>query len=201
MNGSKADHSALQRRIADLRDTTDYLTEQVIDDVTETIVDRMFELGLNRKELAGLLGVSPARITNLLRGVNNFTVRTLVDLAVALDCDLTVVFAAREVDASIAHRPRSAATHPIVAAESRATYRTARQSPSYASRDDEIREHLGSGKLKVDDGRVYMRHESDQGYRPARFRKAGTHSEMEKTNVGKRAYYRDRILAIAREMG
>jgi len=200
MNDSERGHEGLQRRIAGLRDTADYRAEQVIDHITEAIVDRMLELDLNRKQLAGLLGVSPTRVTSLLRGANNFTVRTLVDVAMALDCDLTIALGARDVDITTGHRPRSDANRPEIAAESRAAYRTPRPSPGYVSRDDEIREHLASGKLKVDGDRVYMRHESDQTYRPSRFRKAGTHSDMDKTNVGRRAYYRNRILAIAREM-
>ncbi|MBA4370677.1 MAG: hypothetical protein C0418_03750, partial [Coriobacteriaceae bacterium] len=69
-----------------------------------------------------------------------------------------------------------------------------------ASRDDEIRGHLASGKLKVDGERIFMRHENEQTYQPARFRNAGTHSAKQKTNVGRRSYYRDRILAVAREI-
>ncbi|MFA5845147.1 MAG: helix-turn-helix transcriptional regulator [Coriobacteriia bacterium] len=188
MSGEEHGHEGLGRRMAGLRDTADYRAEQVIDSVTEAIVDRMLELGLNRTELANLLGVSPARITNLLRGANNFTVRTLIDVSVALDCSLMIALVPHEAGRS------------VVAAESRAAYRTTRPRHPYVSRDDEIREHLVSGKLKVDGGRVYMRHESDQTYRVARFRKTGAHSAKEKTDVGRRAYYRDRIIAVAREM-
>ena len=44
-----------------------------------------------------------------------------------------------------------------------------------------------------------MRHERDGQYYPATFRQSSAHSAMEKTNVGERAYYRERILAVARE--
>jgi hypothetical protein len=46
--------------------------------------------------------------------------------------------------------------------------------------------------------KVHLRRESDQTYRAARFRKAGVHSAKEKTDVGPRAYYRDRIISVAR---
>jgi len=200
MSDSGDVYDALRERIAGLRDGVDYRTEHAIDSITEAIVDRMLELGLSRAELASLLGVSPARVTNLLRGTNNFTLRTLTEVAMALDCDLVIGLVPRQAGASLEHELLPEAGHAEVAAESRIVYRTARPTSTYSSRDDEIREHLASGTLRVEGDRILMRHESDGAYRPARFRKAGTHSDMEKTNVGKRAYYRDRIVAISREM-
>jgi transcriptional regulator with XRE-family HTH domain len=200
MNTTEDTHGGLRRRIDEARGSADYGTEQILDGVTEAIVDRMLELGLSRRDLADRIRVSPARVTRLLRGANNFTVRTLVEVSRALDCDLSVALLPRGVDAPAAYRLPGNATGPAEAAESRATYGAPRRISAYASRDNEIRAHLASGKLKIDEGRVYMRHESDGAYQPAKFRKAGTHSDMEKTNVGRRAYYRDRIIAVADEL-
>jgi len=190
----------LGRRAAGARDSSDYQTEQVLDCVTEAMVDRMMEMGLNRRDLAGRLGVSPAQVTRLLRGVNNFTVRTLVEVSRALDCDLSVALIPHGMDTPAAYRPAAATSDPAQAAEARAAYAVPRRRPTHGSRDGEIRALLLSGKLKTDGDRVFMRHESDGGYRPAKFRAAGTHSTMEKTNVGPRAYYRQRILAVANEL-
>jgi len=43
---------------------------------------------VNRTELARRLGVSKARVTNLLGGSTNLTLRTLAAIAVALECDI-----------------------------------------------------------------------------------------------------------------
>jgi len=201
MSDSGFDYEALRERIAGLREGAGYRTEQAIYSITEDIVNRMLELDLSRVELASRLGVSPARVTNLLRGANNFTLRTLTELAMALDCDLAIGLVPHQAGASVEREPQSEAGGAEVAAEARAVYQAERLTHTYASRDKEIREHLSSGKLKVEGDSVLMRHERDRAYRPARFRKAGTHSAMEKTNVGRRAYYRDRIIAISREMG
>lgn len=189
----------LGRRIAKLRDGADYHADEVVDRLTEAVVDRMLELGLSRAELADRLAVSPARVTSLLRGTNNFTVRTLTEVARALDCDLAIALVPSTANPAAGLDPGADAGHPVIAAESRAAYRTTPPRASYSSRDDEIREHLASGKLKVDGDEVLMRRETDQEYRPATFRRAGTHSTKLKTNVGRRAYYRDRIIAVAHE--
>jgi transcriptional regulator with XRE-family HTH domain len=188
------------RRAAEARGSGDYQIEQVLDSVTEDIVDRMLELGLTRKDLADRIGVSPARVTRLLRGLNNFTVGTLVEVSRALDCDLSVALVPHQAGSPATYRLSPALSRPEKAAESRAHYGEAPRDSGYSSRDGEIRTHLASGKLKVEGGRVYMRRESDGSYRPAKFRRAGTHSTMEKTNVGRRAYYRHRIIAISDEL-
>lgn len=199
MSAAEDAHGPLARRAIEARDTVDYQTEQTLDCVTEAIVDRMAELGLTRRDLSALIGVSPARITMLLRGSNNFTVRTLVEVSRALECDLSVTLIPHGVDSPAGFRLSPTGSDPAVATETRTEYRVPTQRLAYGSRDDEIRAHLASGKLKVEGERVCMRHESDGTYRPSKFRKAGTHSTMEKTNVGRRAYYRDRIIAVARD--
>jgi len=65
---------------------------------------RMEVLDLSRAELASRLGISPAQVTNLLRGSNNFTVRTLSEIATALGCDLVIDLVPREQDSSGEHR-------------------------------------------------------------------------------------------------
>jgi transcriptional regulator with XRE-family HTH domain len=185
--------TGLRRRLVGVRASCDYQTEKAIDTVTEAIVDRMAELGMSRAELAASLGVTPSRITSLLRGTNNSTLRSLVDVASALDCELTVSLVPRVGGAT------GSARHEI-AAESPATYRASRPATALASRDEEIRQLLESGKLRIDGDAVQMRHDRDGSYRPAVFRKASADSASLRTNVGRRAYYRDRILAIAKEL-
>lgn len=180
----------LRARLDSARAGTQYQTEQVIDAITEAITDRMDQLGLSRAELAQRLGVTPARITNVLRGAN-FTVRTLVEIGRALECDLTIDLMPRDYRSSV--RPTGAE----VAAESGARYGTTRRRAAYASRDAEIRGHLESGKLKVEDGTVLMWREREATYAPATFRTTQGREGILRTNVGSRAYYKHRILAVA----
>jgi transcriptional regulator with XRE-family HTH domain len=187
---NKLANEQLQAKLDDARRSSEYAAEQMIDSITEAIVDRMFDLQLSRAELANRLNVSPARVTNLLRG-GNFTVRTLAELGDALGCDVAVQFRPHTIDAAVGN------TGAEVAAETRAAYRTRHSAPRYASRDAEIRDHLDSGKLKVEDGVVYMWRERDQAYAPATLRPTRGRSDILRTNVGSRAYYKERILAVA----
>ena len=64
-----------------------YLAEFAILELTEEIGRRMSQLGLSRSELAKRLGTTPAYVTKILRGDANFTLRTIVRLAIALDSE------------------------------------------------------------------------------------------------------------------
>jgi len=56
--------------------------------IVERLLERMKALGLNRSRLAGKMGVSPARITTMMDGTNNFTIETLMRAADAVDAEL-----------------------------------------------------------------------------------------------------------------
>ncbi len=81
-----------QRRLRESRNSSDYILEGVILDVTEQIVAVMQEQEISRSELAERMGVSRAYITKLLRGEGNTTLRTLVRVALALDLRPQVSF-------------------------------------------------------------------------------------------------------------
>ena len=53
-------------------------------DVGERIVERMEDLGMTRTELAAAVGVSKARISQILGGHDNLTLKSLVAVAVGL---------------------------------------------------------------------------------------------------------------------
>lgn len=67
-----------------------YHVEGVVLDVTNATIQRMQSLGISRKGLASKLGKSQSHVTQLLAGDNNFTLETLVQLALALDCAVNV---------------------------------------------------------------------------------------------------------------
>lgn len=186
-----------QAMIASDRLTPEYRLASATYAISEALYVRMEELGLTRKKFARRMGVSPARITNIFKEKGNFTLRTLVEAAHALDCDLVLGLKPREIDGLGEYRLPDA-EGASVAAETRVPYsRTSSVTRADRSRDEEIRRHLASGKLRVIGEQVFVRHERDQQYHPATFRPTGKSSE--KTNIGRRAYYRSRILAIARE--
>ncbi|MEO0075794.1 MAG: helix-turn-helix transcriptional regulator [candidate division WOR-3 bacterium] len=72
------------------KDDVEFITEEVIIEFTEKIVDRMEKLNLSRTELAKKLGVSKAFITKILNGNPNLTVKTMVSIAKALECKLDI---------------------------------------------------------------------------------------------------------------
>ncbi|MFY9268251.1 MAG: helix-turn-helix transcriptional regulator [Candidatus Manganitrophaceae bacterium] len=72
------------------KEDIDFRTEEVILELTDKISEIMARDGVNRSELANRLGVSKAFITKLLNGNPNLTLRTLVSIATALGCDVTI---------------------------------------------------------------------------------------------------------------
>lgn len=58
---------------------------------TETIKLRMFERGLNQKNLAELLGVSTSRVSEYLTGKSEPTLKIARDISRKLDIDATIV--------------------------------------------------------------------------------------------------------------
>ena len=65
--------------------------ERVLFEAGESICAVMEVQNVSRNELAQRLGCSPAFITKLLRGSNNFTLRTLADVYSALDWSVHLV--------------------------------------------------------------------------------------------------------------
>ncbi|WP_286976218.1 helix-turn-helix transcriptional regulator [Candidatus Aquicultor secundus] len=83
-------YPAWQDKWAEDRESLEYKLEGVILEVTEEILGRMEQLGINKTDLARLLGVNKAAVTKFLRGSENLTLKTLVKVAMALGCDLSV---------------------------------------------------------------------------------------------------------------
>jgi transcriptional regulator with XRE-family HTH domain len=93
-------------KLAAMEDDIDFRLEGVILDLTEQISVRMKEKGMTRAKLAGLLGVTPAAITKLLNGNSNFTLKTLLKVADALDLKFNVSFSTvKSISKSVAINP------------------------------------------------------------------------------------------------
>lgn len=66
--------------------------ERFLLDVTEKIWDALEEQGLTKTDLSRRLGKSKSHVTQLLNGNRNMTLRTLADIAYALDVPVNVTF-------------------------------------------------------------------------------------------------------------
>lgn len=74
----------IERLSADTRSRAIVEQERLLVEVTESIAALMSQLDVHRSELAKRIGRSPAYVTKILRGDNNFTLRTLSDVFFAL---------------------------------------------------------------------------------------------------------------------
>ncbi|WP_295584640.1 helix-turn-helix transcriptional regulator [uncultured Lamprocystis sp.] len=69
----------------DLADDTDYLTEDAKIGFAVCVERRMKQQGISKTELAHRLGTSQAYVTKILRGDSNLTIKSMVELAAAVD--------------------------------------------------------------------------------------------------------------------
>lgn len=99
-----------KEKIQKFRDDVEFLTETAILDFTEKIVDKMHKTGLNRAELAQKLGVSKPFVTKLLSGNPNMTIKTMVSIAHALECDLGVELCPKGFEIRTFAVPKKSAT-------------------------------------------------------------------------------------------
>lgn len=60
--------------------------ERLIVEVTESLYAKMLDNDIRKSEIADKLGKSQAYVSQLLSGSRNMTLRTLSDIAQALDC-------------------------------------------------------------------------------------------------------------------
>ncbi len=83
-------HSTIKALFAGLEQDSEYQAECAIVDFTENMAKRIEKLGITRSELASRLDTSPAYITKILRGNANFTLKSMVRIACALESDLKI---------------------------------------------------------------------------------------------------------------
>jgi transcriptional regulator with XRE-family HTH domain len=85
---------------AEARQSDAYWEERAALDFTEAVYRRMAALGLTKSQLAERLGTSPAYVTKILGGQGNFTLKTMVRLARALESEAVVHLAHKEESAA-----------------------------------------------------------------------------------------------------
>ena len=82
--------TTLKVRTAKARATHAYRAEGASLRFTGDLLAQMKSRGVTRSALAGMIGTPPAYITKILRGETNFTLDTMVKIAHALDCEVSV---------------------------------------------------------------------------------------------------------------
>jgi transcriptional regulator with XRE-family HTH domain len=79
-----------KEKLDTFKDDIVFQTEKVILDFTEQVVLFMEKQEMNRVDLAKRLGVSKAFVTKLLNGNPNLTIKTMVNIAKNLGCELSI---------------------------------------------------------------------------------------------------------------
>jgi len=77
-----------ERKISQLENDLEFLTESKIIELNEKFVEKMIEKGISRVELAKRLGVTKPFVTKLLNGNPNMTIKTMMHIAQSLDCNI-----------------------------------------------------------------------------------------------------------------
>ena len=93
----KPDHMAIEAK-------ADEEMHGLVTQLTNEITFHMRERGLSRAELATRMGVSPGRISQILGGGENLTLRTLAALATALDARFDFELNSLKVDDTFTSR-------------------------------------------------------------------------------------------------
>jgi len=88
--------SWFREKLESYKDDFEFRLESLILNLTENICIKMKQKNVNRTELADLLNVSPPAVTKILNGNSNFTLKTLLSLADALEQNLEINFVEKE---------------------------------------------------------------------------------------------------------
>ena len=96
----KPDHKAIEAR-------ADEEMHGLVTQLTNEITFHMRERGISRADLAARMGVSPGRVSQILGGGENLTLRTLAALAVALDARFDFELNSLKVDDTFTSRAKA----------------------------------------------------------------------------------------------
>ncbi|MBE0416534.1 MAG: helix-turn-helix transcriptional regulator [Coriobacteriia bacterium] len=83
----------LEQLLPDAQSRAEYRHELAISTFTNAVSRRMADEGVSQAELARRLGVSRARVSQLLQHTSSPTLRTMVEVASALGCEVVPVVA------------------------------------------------------------------------------------------------------------
>lgn len=80
----------LEQEIENWKDDSRFQFECLILDLPEQVIKRMLDLDINRSELAKKMKVSRSWVTHFMHDQQNWTLMTLVKVAIALDMDVKI---------------------------------------------------------------------------------------------------------------
>lgn len=83
-------------RVAEVSQTPGSKLERLLLDINYELIDLMEREKVTKTELAERLGVTQAMVSKLLNGNRNLTVKTLVNVAEALNVEVDIVFRERK---------------------------------------------------------------------------------------------------------
>jgi len=129
-----------KKKIEYFAEDFEFRLETLILNITEKICERMQQKKINRTRLAEKLKVSAPAVTKILNGNSNFTLKTLLSVADALDLELKIDFVDRSTISKwipLRHTAKHLDANEIIRVNSAAaTFAKASQTPDTLS--DEI---------------------------------------------------------------
>jgi transcriptional regulator with XRE-family HTH domain len=78
------------------RKRLEYFVQGAIISFTEAVTTRMTDLKISKSELAGKLKCKPSYVTKALGGGTNFTLESMVKIALALDSEVEIVLTPKD---------------------------------------------------------------------------------------------------------
>jgi transcriptional regulator with XRE-family HTH domain len=96
----RPDHRAIEAKV-------DEEMHGLVTQLTNEITFHMRERGITRADLAARMGVSPGRVSQILGGGENLTLRTLAALAGALDARFDFELSSHKVDDTFTSRAKA----------------------------------------------------------------------------------------------
>ena len=97
--------NALKAKAEQARQTHAYRAEGASIRFTEELLAAMKARDITRTALAEKIGTSPAYVTKILRGDTNFTLDSMVKMAHALDCEISIQLSSSTPAPTLCARP------------------------------------------------------------------------------------------------
>lgn len=116
-----------------LANDTEYLAEDAKIGFAVCVNRRLGQLGMSKAALAQKLGTSPAYVTKVLRGDANLTIKTMVELAHAVDGTLHLHIAPLQANVrwfEVFQAPTTDTTEQVKAGQAWARYQTSARGAS-----------------------------------------------------------------------
>lgn len=95
----------LDKLIKEFKDDVEFVLERTILDFTESVCEQMEKKNISRTELAKRLNKSRSFVTRVLNGQPNLTIKTMVEIAHALESELCGIKLRTKVSSRLAILP------------------------------------------------------------------------------------------------